>query len=239
MSHRHRHRSRGDGAGARPDRCTAFATRWVHRRWLRGAATVVALVLSTVQASAGPCGSWSPTVNKSGFRAGATVPWTTGDSPGGAPFPNAMLSCVARAFAAWSAANETSGSRVRFTPGVGGIVVRFDKAGGLILADRRAGAWSDAVRGTDGALERASIWITSDPALVASCHTVTKVVLHELGHLHGLADNPHDRGPSVMNHLGGPNDHRAQVPAAPTDCDAAQAAQASAGSARNRWWRKS
>lgn len=195
------------------------------RRFLAG--VVATLVLSVVPVHGQPCAPARPEVNKSGFRAGTAVPWITGDAPGGTPFPDEMRACVARAFDAWTAANRAAGSDVRFTPGEGGIIVRFDKPGGLILTDRKAGAWTDGVRGADGALERACIWISSDPSLVAACETVTKIVLHELGHLHGLADNRKNRGLSVMNSAGGPDDRRGRLPFVPTDCDATQAASAS------------
>lgn len=196
------------------------------RRGRRVLAAAV-LLLSVASAARQPCAPARPDVNKPGFRAGATVPWTFGDAPGGTPFPHEMRACVARAFEAWTAANRASGLHVRFTPGEGGIIVRADKPGGLILTDRRAGAWTNGVRGEDGALEQACIWITSDPSLVGTCEAVTKIVLHELGHLHGLADNHRNRGPSVMNNAGGPDDHRGRLPIAPTDCDATQAAAAS------------
>lgn len=198
---------------------------------------VVAMVATAALAVAAPlgaqpCAPARPGVNKPGFRAGATIPWTTGDAPGGTPFPEEMRSCVARAFAAWTAANRAAGSLVRFTPGEGGIIVRFDKPGGIVLTDRRAGAWTNGVRGADGALERACIWVTSDASLVASCDAVTKIVMHELGHLHGLADNRRNRGLSVMNRAGGPDDRRGLLPFVPTSCDATQAAAASSVSRR-------
>lgn len=198
---------------------------WRVRRFLAGVCG--ALVLSVVRVDGQPCAPARPEVNKPGFRAATTVPWTTGDAPGGTPFPEEMRACVARAFDAWTSANRSSGSLVRFTPGEGGIIVRFDKPGGLILTDRRAGAWTNGVRGADDALERACIWITSDPSLVAACDAITKIVLHELGHLHGLADNRKHRGLSVMNSAGGPDDRRGRLPFVPTDCDATQAAAAS------------
>jgi hypothetical protein len=190
------------------------------------AAAAAAFLVSVAGAGSQPCAPARPEVNKPGFRAGAIVRWTFGDSPGGTPFPEEMQACVARAFEAWTAANHTSGLHVRFTPGHGGIIVRFDKPGGLILAHRHAGAWTDGVRAADGALERACIWITSDPSLVTACDAVTKIVLHELGHLHGLADNRRNRGPSVMNNAGGPDDHRGRLPFHPTECDALQAVAA-------------
>ncbi len=198
---------------------------WRVRRFLAGVCG--ALVLSVVQVDGQPCAPARPEVNKPGFRAGATVAWTFGDSPGGTPFPQPMRACVTRAFDAWTDANRSSGSHVRFTAGEGGIIVRFDKPGGLILTDRRGGAWTNGVRGADDALERACIWITSDPSLVAACDAVTKIVLHELGHLHGLADNRKNRGLSVMNSAGGPDDRRGRLPFVPTNCDATQAAAAS------------
>jgi hypothetical protein len=56
-----------------------------------------------------------------------------------------------------------------------------------------------------------------------SCEAITKTVLHELGHLHGLADNARFTGPSVMNGYAGKNDAGAQLPMTPTRCDAQQA----------------
>jgi hypothetical protein len=208
------------------------STRVHHLARLFVTVAVLSLTLQAARAAGEPCGPASPAVNKPGFMMGATVPWTTGPSPGGAPFPEEMRACVARAFDAWTAANQAAGSDVRFISGEGGLVVRFDKPGGLILTGRQAGAWTDGVRGSDGGLERACIWITSNPALVAACDAVTKIVMHELGHLHGLADNRFNRGPSVMNRAGGPDDLRGRLPAAPTECDAGQAAAASRATAR-------
>lgn len=186
------------------------------------------LVLATaVAAPAQPCAAARPSVNKTGFRAGVTVPWTFAPSPGGAPFPGTIRGCVASAFRAWTLANAWAGSGIRFVPGHGGIQVRVDR-GGLMLPPRSAGGWSDGVRDADGFLERATIWLTADRDLIDSCDGVTKVVLHELGHLHGLADNPRRRVPSVMNAVGGPDDRRGRVPLTPTLCDAAQAAVATA-----------
>jgi hypothetical protein len=101
--------------------------------------------------------------------------------------------------------------------------VRFDKPGGLILPARRAGAWSGGVRDRDGALRAAHVWLTSDRDLLDTCDAITKTLLHELGHLHGLADNGAFRGPSVMNGYAGKNDTGAHLPLVPTSCDAQQA----------------
>lgn len=196
-----------------------------------GAAVVVAglaLAFAAVApAAADPlrasCGTAAPLVNKPGFRPGQTVPYALLDSPGGARFPPEMVSCVERAFEAWTTANLASGLEVRFLPGEGGIGVRFDKPGGLALPLRRGAGWSHAVRGVDGALERAVIWLSSDHELIETCAAVTKVMLHELGHLHGLADNDSDRHLSVMNRARGKDDRGGLLPMAPTRCDARQA----------------
>jgi len=116
---------------------------------------------------------------------------------------------------------------VRFVPGQGGIVVRFDKAGGLVIPERRAGGWTEPVRSTDGLLTQANIWLSADERLLDSCEGLTKTLLHELGHLHGLADREALAGPSVMNRVAGKNDRGGAIPIAPTMCDAAQARRAS------------
>jgi hypothetical protein len=189
---------------------------------------VVLVVLALVRtASADPvrytCLAAVPDVNKPGFRPGQIVSYTTAPSPDGKPFPAALVSCVDRAFAAWTAANRRSGLDVAFVPGPGGIEVRFDKPGGLILPPSRAGAWSGGSRDADGALLTAHIWLTSNRDVLDSCEALTKALLHELGHLHGLADHARFTGPSVMNAYGGKNDEGEQLPMAPTRCDARQA----------------
>lgn len=172
------------------------------------------------------CDAAAPGVNKPGFRPGQIVAYALLASPGGEAFPADMVACVERAFDAWSTANLSSGLDVRFIAGAGGIGVRFDKPGGLALPPRRAGAWNHEVRGADGALERALIWLSGDRALMEACEAVTKVMLHELGHLHGLADNEGADGPSVMNRARGKDDRGGWLPTAPTRCDARQARRA-------------
>ena len=169
-----------------------------------------------------------PIVNKQGFRPQAVVAYTVDLAPGGRPFPSDKIKCVDRAFDAWTQANVRTGLQVRFVRGVGGIVVRFDRRGGLVLQRRTAGAWAEPVRSADGYLEQASIWLSADPRLLTSCDGLTKVILHELGHLHGLQDNAVYRGPSVMNRASRRDDTGGRIPFAPTACDAAQARNASA-----------
>jgi hypothetical protein len=188
----------------------------------------VAVTLATASLQAEPCALAMVAVNKPGFRAGATVPWTTAAAPDGTPFPPALRDCVAAAFDAWTTANARSGSGVRFVPGDGGIMVRLDNASRLVLPGGHAGAWTEVARGRDGALESAIVWLTADATILRRCEGATKAVLHELGHLHGLADTDRHRGPSVMNDFGGRDDERGHIPLAPTLCDAAQAARATA-----------
>jgi hypothetical protein len=168
-----------------------------------------------------------PAVNKRGFRPHAVVAYTVAPSPGGTPFPPHHSACVDRAFDAWAAANAASGLNVRFVRGTGGIVVRFDRRDGLALPQGKGGAWTDPVRGKDGYLEQAIIWLSSDVRLLDSCDGITKLTLHELGHLHGLADAGVYRAPSVMNRAGRRNDAGGRIPLAPTSCDAEQARRAS------------
>lgn len=173
------------------------------------------------------CHHARPVVNKTGFRPHARIPYSFGRSPDGTPFPTGRIRCVTRAFDAWTRANEEAGLHVRFVPGPGGIVVRMDNPGGLILRARRGGAWADGVRSPDGFLEQALIWLTADPKMVDSCEGFTKVMVHELGHLHGLADNGRYRGPSVMNRAAHKNDRGGWISLSPTPCDAGQALKAS------------
>jgi hypothetical protein len=173
------------------------------------------------------CQAAAPEVNKPGFAPGAVIPFDVGDSPGGTPFPKHDIDCVTRAFDAWTSANRQSGLAVAFVRGRGGITVRFDNVSGLALRRKQGGGWSDPVRGPDGFLERALIWISANRRLVDSCEGITKVVLHELGHLHGLADNPAFRGPSVMNRVARKNDSGGWIPLRPTVCDARRALHAS------------
>lgn len=192
------------------------------------AAGLLALGLLAPSAHAERCDASGPAINKTGFRPATTVFYDVAPSPDGTPFPGRMRECLDRAFDAWTTANAWAGSWVRFVPGPGGVVVRFDVEGGLVLRRGRAGAWTDAARAPDGYLDAANVWLTRDPDILTTCRGVTKVMLHELGHLHGLADVRTPGVRSVMNPLGGTDDHDQLVPLAPTRCDAAQAAAASA-----------
>ena len=197
-----------------------------------------------MMAASAPAGSCPP-VNKRGFRPGAVVAYMTAPASGGAPSPAAFVPCVRRAFEAWTRANTRTGLRVAFAWGPGGIVVRMDDPGGRLLSEETGGAWSGPGRDAEGYLERADIWVTSDPALVDGCEGVTKIVLHELGHLHGLADRLVPRGRSVMNRAVRKNDVGQRIPLGPTPCDAARALAAAiaetsyepvSSPARPPWW---
>jgi hypothetical protein len=170
-----------------------------------------------------------PAVNKQGFRPGATVTYSLGTSPDGKPFPEHQIKCVQRAFDAWSRANSATELNVRFVLGTGGIIVRRDRPGGLALRPKAGGGWTLPIRSEDGYLERATIWLSSNPIIVDSCDGITKVILHEVGHLHGLADNGNrsSLSTSVMNRANGRNDKGESVPMAPSACDARQALNAS------------
>lgn len=181
--------------------------------------------MADLAARDGPCRV--PAVNKRGFRPHAIVSYMMSAAPGGAPFPEDRMPCVDRAFAAWTRANAATGLDVRFIRGSGGIVVRFDRPGGLVLPQGKGGAWTDPVRGHDGFLEQANIWLSSDSRLLDSCDGVTKMTLHELGHLHGLDDAGVYRGPSVMNRAARRNDAGGRISLTPTPCDAKQASRAS------------
>lgn len=205
------------------------------------AAVTLAAVMAMATAPPGSC----PAVNKRGFRPGAVVAYMTAPSSGGTPFPAALVPCVRRAFDAWTRANARTGLGVAFAWGPGGIVVRMDDPGGRLLTEETGGAWSGPGRDADGYLERADIWLTSDPGLVDRCEGVTKVVLHELGHLHGLADRPVPLGRSVMNRAVRRNDSGERIPLGPTPCDAARALAAASyaasheplsSPARSPWW---
>ena len=78
------------------------------------------------------------------------------------------------------------------------------------------------IRSDDGYLEKATIWISSNPALVDSCLGVTKVVMHELGHLHGLAENAFSEHETVMNRARGRDGKGNRIPMSPSACDAVQ-----------------
>jgi hypothetical protein len=171
-----------------------------------------------------------PAVNKRGFRPYAVVPYMVDAAPGGIPFPSDRVACVDRAFEAWTRANAATGLHVQFVRGPGGIVVRFDRPDGLVLPRGKGGAWSDPVRAADGYLEQANVWLSSDARLLDSCDGVTKVTLHELGHLHGLDDAGVYRGPSVMNRAARRDDAGGRIPFTPTPCDAQQARVASVSS---------
>ena len=200
-------------------------------RLLLGCVAVV--IASDAMQARARCGM--PIVNKQGFRPGTTVMYTVGPSPDGTPFPEGRIKCVQRAFDEWSRANSASSLNVRFvwghdssiSPKAGGILVRRDKPGGLALRAKRGGGWMQPLRSEDGYLEGATIWLSSDPRLIDSCMGITKVLLHEIGHLHGLGDNAKFLDASVMNKAGGRNDRGNRIPKAPSTCDAAQALNAS------------
>lgn len=186
----------------------------------------------TIEPAAGEARCRVPAVNKRGFRPHAVVSYTVSAAPGGAPFPENRIPCVDRAFEAWTRANAATGLDVRFVRGMGGIVVRFDRPGGLVLPEGKGAAWTDPVREFDGFLEQAIIWLSSDSRLLDSCDGVTKMTLHELGHLHGLDDAGVYRGPSVMNRAARRNDVGGRIPFTPTSCDAQQARLASSSDER-------
>ena len=189
----------------------------------------LAVVIATDAIAAGSDRCGMPTVNKQGFRPGPTVMYTVGPSPDGTPFPASRIKCVQRAFDAWSDANSATSLNVRFVRGHGaGIFVRRDKSGGLALQNKRGGGWMQPKRSEDGYLEGATIWLSSDPKLVDSCDGITKVLLHELGHLHGLGDNGRYLDTSVMNKASGRNDRGNRIPLSPSTCNAVQALNASA-----------
>lgn len=172
------------------------------------------------------CQGAAPRVNKPGFRHRQTITFSVAASPTGEPFPDDRRACVWRAFQAWNEANAATALGVTFVPGPDGVVVRYDRHRGK-LADRVAGAWYEVERSDDGALEQAEIWLSPDRRLVDSCDGITKIVLHELGHLHGLADELGQDGATVMHHPREKNDRSGRIPLLPTACDAAQAVAAS------------
>jgi hypothetical protein len=192
--------------------------------------TVVGWLLAVVVAGpseAQTCRADPPRISKPGFRPNVTISYAVTPSPRGVPFPPDQLACVWRAFQAWTDANDESALGVRFVPGPGGIVVRYDDALGLLPRHAAAG-WTRPVRADDGGLVAAEILLSPDGAVLDRCDGVTKTVLHELGHLHGLADRPDGAGPSVMNDGIRKNDRGGRIPLRPTPCDAAQARVASA-----------
>lgn len=192
----------------------------------RAVVCLVGLLVSAAPGQAQTCQGSAPPVNKPGFRDHQTVAVSVAPSPGGAAFPDEMRACVWRAFQAWNAANAATALDVVFVPGPAGVVVRYDDRDGM-LPQRAAAAWQEVGRGDDGALEQAELWLSPDRRLIDSCEAVTKVVLHELGHMHGLGDAYEQRGPTVMNHPSEKNDRSGRMPLAPTACDAAQAVVAS------------
>lgn len=177
--------------------------------------------------AAQPCQADPPRINKMGFHANVAIPYAVSPSPRGVPFPPAQLACVWRAFQAWTDANDASTLGVRFVPGPGGIVVRYDDPFGLLPRDAAAG-WTGPIRDDDGGLIGAQILLSPDADVLDRCDAVTKTVLHELGHLHGLADRFDGAGPSVMNDGIRKNDRGGRIPLRPTACDAAQARGAAA-----------
>ena len=192
--------------------------------------TLVVWLLAAVMAAASDaqtCRVDPPRINKPGFRPNVTIAYAVAPSPRGVPFPPDQLACVWRAFQAWTGANDASALGVRFVPGPRGIVVRYDDPLGLLPRHAAAG-WTKPVRGDDGGLVGAEILLSPDGAVLDGCLGVTKTVLHELGHLHGLADRLDGAGPSVMNDGIRKNDRDGRIPLRPTPCDAEQARGASA-----------
>lgn len=173
------------------------------------------------------CHADPPSINKTGFRPNVTITYAVAPSPRGVAFPPDKLACVWRAFQAWTEANGESALGVRFVPGPGGIVVRYDDARGTLPRDA-AGGWTRPIRADDGCLVGAEILLSPSGAVLDRCDAVTKTVLHELGHLHGLADRLAGDGQSVMNDNILKNDRGGRIPLRPTACDAAQARLASA-----------
>jgi len=191
----------------------------------------VAFAASAGNAAAGPCIGTAPGANPAGFRPQARIHYRIVASPDGTPFPDEWRVCVQRAFDAWTRANTFTSLGVHFVPGEGGVVVRRDNLAGLVVPRGRAGGWSAAEHGPDGYLDVAMVWLTANTKLLDSCDGVTKVMLHELGHLHGLADSDAPHVLSVMNGAARKNDRRGRLPLLPSACDAAGAAAASASHA--------
>ncbi|MGH9940836.1 MAG: hypothetical protein ACRD9R_00565 [Pyrinomonadaceae bacterium] len=137
-----------------------------------------------------------------------------------------------RAFEAWSAANTTNGSGVRFQPSSqqnpANFTVTVGNAGG------NAGR-TDIPRNPGGPTTSAIAVIdlnnraAFDPARPNYNDAVFGTMLHEIGHSMGLADTPSDRnnpncggqtrGQSVMNGHCGVNDSGGNVPDRIQDCD--------------------
>jgi hypothetical protein len=192
--------------------------------------TVVVCLLVAAQSAGADsriCRAGGPDVNKRGFRPNAVVAYDMAASPSGRPFPIEKIPCVWRAFHAWTKVNAETALGVRFVPGQGGILVRYADAEGS-LPTRVAGGWAYPVRAEDGALLSATIWLSTDRRVLDGCDGVTKTVLHELGHLHGLADFRGPAGTTVMNSLDRKDDSGKRLPMAPTVCDARMAVMASA-----------
>ncbi len=154
----------------------------------------------------------------------------------GTAWTNEQLEAVARAFERWTIANKSSGLNTSFVPAQAGeiqdITVRkgaIPPKNGLPVGAQTSPGDVDA----NGFISGASITITTDTSILSNGEGYLKAMLHEIGHVVGLADASGDHGSSVMNQLSRrpppfaiANDPNGNIPTDVTSCDQDKALRA-------------
>ena len=155
-----------------------------------------------------------PLSGQKGMRPGMTLTYLF---VGAWPSPD-MKPCVREAIAKWNAAMRANGTGTRLQEAASGQAPRLTFIRTTTL---RTGTVGSTVKTFDaeGSVVGGGIQFTTDPTALSSCAGYTKVTLHELGHMAGLADAHYTNGASLMDQLGGKDDARGNVPRDVTRCD--------------------
>jgi hypothetical protein len=133
--------------------------------------------------------------------------------------------CVSDAFWTWNTALRQSQHRIQFRQvSIRAAQITVMRAP---LAVNVGGGLVDTRVDENGHFKSTGLAVTSYADVVSSCAGIYKIVLHEIGHILGLADMTYNKFsaerpvPSVMNTMGGANDEREFIPTFPTSCDVA------------------
>lgn len=173
-----------------------------------------------IPATPTPCGNNPPILSK-GFRPETTVTYKFE----GTNWSAAQQACVTESINNWSAANQTTGLKVTFTPWLSGqgspkiLLVRT----GLDVFPDPVGGKTVAQVDSQGFITDAYIRFTDVTSFLSTCGGFKKVALHEFGHLMGLGDASGQPLSTVMNRMAGPNDGNNALASQVTSCDASQA----------------